>query len=149
MNTKPPTRVLIVDDNVDAAASMGFLLTSYGYDVEVAYNPFSALDLAGINRPDACVLDINMPGMTGYELATRLRAMFPGNVPILATVTAYEDERHFDRAVAAGFDLHFTKPAVAWDVAEQLREYLENMSGGVYQQPREHSGSSGPFRRPQ
>lgn len=147
MDKKLPTRVLIVDDNVDAASSMAFLLTSYGYDVETAFDPFSALDCARLWRPDACVLDINMPGMTGYELASRLRAMFPGNVPILATVTAYEDDKHFDRAVEAGFDLHFTKPAVAWDVAEQLREYLENMSGGVYQLPRERTGADGSIRR--
>lgn len=146
MDKKPPTRILVVDDNVDAAASMAFLLTSYGFDVETAFDPFSALDAAFQFRPDACVLDINMPGMTGYELAKRLRAMFPGNVPILATVTAYEDDSHMDRAVDAGFDLHFTKPAVAWDVAEQLREYIENMSGGVYQELRGRP-DTGSFRR--
>jgi two-component system, OmpR family, response regulator len=83
----------------------------------------SALDVAGRFRPDACVLDINMPGMHGYELARRLRNPLPDRLPILATVTANGDDyEHLDRATEAGFDLHFTKPANPVEVADQLRD---------------------------
>ena len=65
-----------------------------------------------------------MPGMNGYELARRLRALSPGHPPLLATVTAYHDGKHLDRAVDAGFDLHFTKPADPEDIVEQLENHL-------------------------
>jgi CheY-like chemotaxis protein len=71
------------------------------------------------------VLDINMPGMDGYELARRLRASALDHPPVLATVTAFGDNAHLDRAVEAGFDLHFTKPADAYEVADQLAGCLE------------------------
>ncbi len=65
-----------------------------------------------------------MPGMDGYELARRLREMTPSCPRVLATMTAYSDISHLDRAANAGFDLHFTKPADAGDVADQLGECL-------------------------
>ena len=117
-------RVLVVDDNQDAANSMAFLLKAAGYDVETAFDGATALEVAIRFDPDACVLDINMPGMNGYELARRLRGMPRTRPPIIAALTAYSDVRHLDRAVDAGFDLHFTKPADPDDLAAQLEECL-------------------------
>ena len=121
-NKSPLPRVLVVDDNRDAATTLGVLLTAIGYQVETSFDGPSALVKAEEFAPDACVLDINMPGMDGYELARRLRAAAPGRPPVLATVTAYGDHAHLERAAAAGFDLHFTKPADPLEVAAQLGE---------------------------
>ncbi len=117
-------RVLIVDDNQDAAISLAMVLGAVGFDVETSFDGQTALKAAQRFKPDACVLDINMPGMDGYELARRLRANSPAAPPLLATVTAHSDDAHLDRAVEAGFDLHFTKPADPSEVAEQLEHSL-------------------------
>jgi two-component system, OmpR family, response regulator len=92
--------------------------------VETAFNGYAALQAAERFDPDACVLDINMPGMNGYELGRRLRAMTVDHPPVLATVTAYSDGDHLDRAACAGFDLHFTKPADPREVIYQLGECM-------------------------
>lgn len=115
-------RVLVVDDNQDAATTLAFLLAAAGYKAEAAFDGPSALRTAEDFRPDACVLDISMPGMDGYELARRLRARFAAAPPVLATVTAHGDHDHLERAAEAGFDLHFTKPADPAELVEQLSE---------------------------
>jgi CheY-like chemotaxis protein len=120
VTTDKPTRVLVVDDNEDAATSLGFLLTLNGYQVETCFDGPSALAAAETFAPDVCVLDINMPGMDGYELARRIRQANPDHTPLLATVTAYADRAHLEKAADAGFDLHFTKPADPLEVADQL-----------------------------
>ncbi len=117
-------RVLIVDDNQVAATSLAMALGAVGFDVATSFDAQMALKTAETFQPDACVLDINMPGMDGYELARRLRDKTAGKPPLLATVTAYSDDAHLDRAVDAGFDLHFTKPADLTEVAEQLEQSL-------------------------
>jgi two-component system, OmpR family, response regulator len=115
-----PPRVLVVDDNEDAATTLGVLLESAGYEVQTCFDGQTALAEADRFAPDACVLDINMPGMDGYELARRLREKAGQRPPVLATVTAYEDYSHLIKAADAGFDLHFTKPADPLEVLEQL-----------------------------
>ena len=95
-----------------------------GYEVETRFDGPSARTVAVEFEPDACVLDLNMPGMDGYELAERLRARSPGRPPVLATMTAYGDFGHVERADAAGFDLYFTKPAEPKELAEQLEALL-------------------------
>lgn len=116
-------RVLIVDDNQDAALALARILGARGFDVATSFDGKQALKDAESFKPDACVLDINMPGMNGYELARRLRAN-SDDPPLLATVTGYSDHAHLDRAVDAGFDLHFTKPADPSEVADQLGNCL-------------------------
>jgi len=118
-------RVLVVDDNHDAATTLSFLLETAGYQVETCFDGVHALAAAEAFAPDACVLDINMPGMNGYELAKKLREKDPEHAPVIATVTAYEDYGHLEKAVDAGFDLHFTKPANYLEVAEQLADSIK------------------------
>jgi CheY-like chemotaxis protein len=114
-------RALVVDDNLDAAISLAYLLRAEGYRVETAFNGQMAFEIAGRFKPDVCLVDINMPGMSGYELATRIRKGATGrNNPILAAVTGYSDFAHLDRAAAAGFDLHFTKGEDAADIIDQI-----------------------------
>jgi two-component system, OmpR family, response regulator len=118
-------RVLVVDDNRDAATTLGILLESAGYEVHTCFDGKSALKEADRFAPDACVLDINMPGMSGYELARRLREKALDRPPVLVTVTAFDDYNHLTRAAAVGFDLHFTKPANAIEVAEQIADEVK------------------------
>lgn len=118
-------RVLLVDDNEDAATTLAVLLDQAGYQVETAFDGMSAIEIARQFDPDICILDINMPGMSGYELARRIRAMATEHQPLLATMTAYKDDRHLDRASDAGFDLHFTKPAELDDLVDQIESSLE------------------------
>src|SRR4051794_14961021 len=117
-------RVLVVDDNKDAALTLALLLGAAGYQVEATFDGQAALAAADRFAPDACVLDINMPGMDGYELARRLREKDPDHAPVFATVTAYQDYNHLTRAADAGFDLHFTKPADPCEVLDQLGDVL-------------------------
>ena len=117
-------RVLVVDDNRDAADSMSDLLARAGFAVETCYDGRSAVAAAGRARPDACVLDINMPGMDGYTLARQLRELSPDRPPVFATMTAYEDYSHLEKAADAGFDLQFTKPADPSEVARELEVHL-------------------------
>jgi two-component system, OmpR family, response regulator len=125
------TRVLVVDDNREAATSMGRLLAAAGFQVETSFDGPTALAVAERFEPDACVLDINMPGMDGYELARRLRERRPARPPVLATVTGNGDADHLDRAAEAGFDLHFTKPADPAEVVEQLGESVRREADGA------------------
>ena len=117
---KQTPRVLVVDDNADAATTLGDLLAAAGYQVETCLDGPSALAAADRFEPHACVLDIGMPGMDGYELARRLRENAGDRPPVLATVTAYDDDGHLTKAADAGFDLHFTKPADPGEVLDQL-----------------------------
>jgi CheY-like chemotaxis protein len=119
-----PTRVLVVDDNRDAAETLGFLLAFAGYEVETRFDGPSALAAAEEFEPDACVLDINMPRMSGYELAEKLRERSHGRPPVLAAVTAFRDLDHVEEAERTGFDLYFTKPADPGGLAEKLRACL-------------------------
>lgn len=119
MTTKP-YRVLVVDDNPRTAQSLAWLLIDAGYDVREAYCGDTALAILERFHPDVCILDITMHGMNGYELASRIRESTLDQPPLLATMTGLGGCDHLDRAVAAGFDLHFSKPTNLADLIDQL-----------------------------
>jgi CheY-like chemotaxis protein len=102
------------------------LFSLAGFEVETYFDGPSALAAADRFNPDACVLDILMPGMDGYELARRLREKFPERLPVFATMTAYEDYAHLERAVDAGFDLHFTKGTNPEEIIGQLIQGIQD-----------------------
>ena len=102
-------RVLVVDDNVDAANSIAKILGLFGHDVRCAYDGLSALAQAETVRPDVIVLDIGLPGMDGYEVARRLRAGKFARTPLIA-LTGYGQDEDRARSRDAGFDYHLTKP---------------------------------------
>jgi signal transduction histidine kinase/ActR/RegA family two-component response regulator len=105
-----PTRVLVVDDNEDAADTLSMLLDASGFVVRVAYTPQSALDAVTSFQPEIVLMDIGLPEMDGYEVARRLRS---GDRPFggrLVALTGYGQERDVRRAHDAGFDAHLTKP---------------------------------------
>jgi two-component system CheB/CheR fusion protein len=105
-------RVLIVDDNTDAAATLGMLVETLGRnEVHVATNGPDALRIAAERRPDIVLLDLKMPGMDGYEVARRLRSESWGGELMLVAVTGWALDEHKRRTHEAGFDRHLTKPA--------------------------------------
>jgi signal transduction histidine kinase/ActR/RegA family two-component response regulator len=114
-----PRRVLVVDDNEDAAAGTAALLRQMGHTVEVAHSAAQALACAHAQAPEVAILDIGLPDMDGYALAAALRAqasdagagMGTGAAVRLVALTGYGQQADVERADQAGFDLHLTKPA--------------------------------------
>ena len=103
-------RVLVADDNRDSAATCASLLEACGHEVSVANGGRQALDLACKLKPDALLLDIGMPELNGYQLAQRVRATDWGRGAMLIAITGWGQEQDRQRALAAGFDQHLTKP---------------------------------------
>jgi CheY-like chemotaxis protein len=107
----PQRRVLVVDDNKDAAASMGMLLNFLGSDVQVVHDGASALAAIDSYRPDVVLLDIGMPGMDGFEVAQQVRQRAEFNNIMLIALTGWGQAEDRHRTQAAGFDYHLVKPA--------------------------------------
>jgi CheY-like chemotaxis protein len=106
----PPRRVLIVDDNEDAANSLALILELGGHETASVYTAVDALQRAAAFRPEVVLLDIGLPGMDGYEVAQKMREL-PGLRDIrLVAVTGYGRSDDRIRAREAGFDDHLTKP---------------------------------------
>jgi PAS domain S-box-containing protein len=103
-------RVLIVDDNVDSANGLATLLGLSGHEVRVAHDGEEALVTAREHRPEVMLLDIGLPGMDGYELATRLRQEGWSKDSVLIAVTGYAEAKARDRSAEAGFQHHLVKP---------------------------------------
>lgn len=108
---KHALRVLVVDDNQDAADTLAILLGLWGYDCRVNYDGASVLQSARDFRPNCLLLDINMPGMDGYTVARQIRQQPELASVKLVALTAYSDETHTRRIQEAGFDHHVVKPA--------------------------------------
>lgn len=120
MKMKRP-RVLVVDDNRDAADSLAMLLQIDGFPAEVAYEGSVALAAFQKNAADVVVLDIGLPGMDGYEVARRLRALAGESRLTLIALTGYGQERDRERALGAGFQHHLVKPVDYASLREILR----------------------------
>jgi signal transduction histidine kinase/CheY-like chemotaxis protein len=103
-------RVLVVDDNVDAAQSLAVLLNLWGHEVCTAHDGTVALEAAQAWRPEVVLLDIGLPGMDGYEVARRLRALQCPARPLLIALTGHAREEDRRRSQDAGFDRHLVKP---------------------------------------
>jgi PAS domain S-box-containing protein len=103
-------RVLIADDNRDGAESLAILLRVEGHDVSVVHDGAAALVAIERLQPQVALLDIGMPGLTGYEVAQRVRQSGPGRSMLLVAITGWGQDSDKARALDAGFDHHFTKP---------------------------------------
>jgi len=117
-------RLLVVDDNKDAAESMSMLLEMWGHEVAFAYDGPSALETAQEWRPEAVFLDIGLPGMDGYEVAERLRELPQAKDAILIAITGYGQEDDLARSKRAGINHHLVKP-VAPDALRSLIDSLQ------------------------
>jgi CheY-like chemotaxis protein/two-component sensor histidine kinase len=118
-------KILVADDNRDAADTLAMLLEISGFEVLVAHTGEQALAKAGESIPDAVILDIGMPDMTGYEVARRIRAEPWGKSVFLLAITGWGQEEDKERAMAAGFDQHMTKPVDPDSVEQRLRTFLD------------------------
>jgi signal transduction histidine kinase/ActR/RegA family two-component response regulator len=118
-------RVLVVDDNEDAADMIAAALGALGYPVDVAYDGQGALDLAQRGAPSIAILDIGLPDMEGHELARRLRARL-GSILLIA-VTGYGQQRDRELSQEAGFVEHLIKPI---DIEVLVRKLEDHHSGG-------------------
>jgi signal transduction histidine kinase/DNA-binding response OmpR family regulator len=116
-------RILIADDNKDAAQSTGMMLRMLGHEVRSVHNGLQALEEASAFRPDVILLDIGMPQMNGYETARRIRQKRWGKDMVLIALTGWGQEEDKERATAAGLDYHFTKPVNPTD----LEKFLANL----------------------
>jgi two-component system, chemotaxis family, CheB/CheR fusion protein len=119
-STAVSRRILIVDDNRDAADSLALLLQLDGHDVQVAYEGEAALQACAARAPDIALLDIGMPKIDGYELARRMRAQSWGGRIQLVAVTGWGQQADRLHALDAGFDAHLTKPVSAQALASIL-----------------------------
>jgi CheY-like chemotaxis protein len=109
--SQPQSRgVVVADDNRDGAEIMALLLNLSGYEVYIAHSGTEALALAAQHRPSIAILDIGMPGMNGYEVATRIRDEPWGAGIQLIAVTGWGQDEDKRKALDAGFDHHLTKP---------------------------------------
>jgi PAS domain S-box-containing protein len=106
-----PRRVLVVDDNVDAAESLAMLLRIDGHEVRPVYDGTAALEAARTFRPEVILLDIGLPGISGYEVARRLRREPGLEKAFLVALTGYGQDDDRIQSQEAGFDTHLVKPA--------------------------------------
>jgi two-component system, chemotaxis family, CheB/CheR fusion protein len=134
-----PHRILIVDDNADAAESMAMLARAWGHEVVMAGDGPSALKVARHFKPERALVDIGLPGMDGYEVARRLRAAPEHSNLLLVAMTGYGRDEDREKAYAAGFDVHLVKPG---DLAE-LQDVLAN---GATRSRRTPPGNARPER---
>jgi PAS domain S-box-containing protein len=113
-------RVMVADDNKDAADALAMLLELSGHEVRVAHRGRAALELAQRFRPDVAIIDIGMPDLSGYEVAKELRRESWGAGICLIALTGWGQDDDRQRAKDAGFDRHMTKPVEAWALEELL-----------------------------
>jgi len=117
----PPSslQILVVDDNQDAAKSLGLLLEGLGHRIRLAYDGHSALELAYSRPPQALLLDLDLPQLDGYKIAQRLRQDARFAQVLFIAITGYGGSESQRRTQAAGFDYHLTKP-VSLDTLQTL-----------------------------
>jgi PAS domain S-box-containing protein len=116
-------RILVVDDNVDVAESVAMVLRLSGHDVRLAYSGPEALEAAQAYQPEVILLDIGLPGMTGYEVAQRLRQQRPFQRTLFVAVTGYGQGEDKRRSQESGFDHHLTKPVDPEVIMRLLAEW--------------------------
>lgn len=108
--TSRPRRVLLIDDNLDAAESLAQLLALSGHDARTAPDGTRGLALASEFTPQVVFCDLGLPGMNGYEVARRLRALPFGRDMLVVALTGYGQPGDREKTAQAGFDAHLVKP---------------------------------------
>ena len=117
-SAKPGRRILVVDDSVDSAETLGELLKIWGHDVRLAHDGPEAVAAARDYRPEVILLDIGLPGMDGFAVAAQLREEGLGG-RMLVALTGYGEQQDRDRTLRAGFDHHLVKP-ISPDTLQKL-----------------------------
>ncbi len=127
--------VLVVDDNLDAASVLAMMLRNAGHTVVTAHSGEEALTMGWQHEPDAVLLDIGMPDLNGYEVAGRMRITGWGRRALLVALTGWGQKDDIERAIAAGFDIHMTKPADPERIERLLDEFLAARPGAITAEP--------------
>jgi CheY-like chemotaxis protein len=117
--TGAPKRVLVIEDHIDSARSLAFLLADMGHEVEYAINGYVGLDMALRLLPDFVLLDIGLPGMDGFEVCRRIKSKPALERTRVIALTAWAQEEYRVRSKAVGCELHLVKP-VPMQVLEDL-----------------------------
>jgi CheY-like chemotaxis protein len=117
-------RILVVDDNQDAAESLGMLLEMMGHDVRTAHDGLAAVEAVAASRPDVVLLDIGMPKLDGHGAARRIRELPGGTGVVLVALTGWGQDEDRRLSKEAGFDHHMTKPVEFSDLKKLLAETL-------------------------
>ncbi len=115
-------RILVVDDNTDAAISLAMLLTDLGHEVDTAFGGHEGVSKAESMRPNLIFLDLGMPRMDGIEAAKRVRALPDGRDITLIALTGWGQEHHHQQTSAAGFNRHLVKPIDPNDLERLLAD---------------------------
>jgi CheY-like chemotaxis protein len=117
-------RVLVVDDNVDAAETLALMLKLHGHHVETAHDGMDALRVAPVFVPHVILLDLGMPNLNGYETANRIRSQPWGRDMALVALTGWGQPKDRKRTVEAGFDAHLVKPVDQNTLLKTLHEVV-------------------------
>jgi len=120
--TSDRRRVLIADDNYDAAEVLAALLELRGHEVRIAHDGVEALEAGDALNPDLVLLDLGMPKMDGYEAARQMRLRAWGERATIIAVTGWGQQHDRDRTAAAGFDAHLVKPVTDAELFKLLAE---------------------------
>ena len=110
MDQKSPRRIVVADDNEDSAESFAMLLSFSGHEVRIAHDGAAALDAVRNFRPDVAFLDIGMPGLTGYDVAQRIKELNFPKRPFVIAITGFDQPVNRVAAEQTGFDLYMVKP---------------------------------------
>jgi two-component system, cell cycle response regulator DivK len=134
-----PKRILLVDDYPDALEIWGLYLRSRGYDVQTADDGLEAVVKAHEYAPDAIVLDLELPGITGFEVATRLReSSETAGIPLIAA-TGYSHPRQLQQARQAGFDTILIKPCEPTTLVAEVERLVEERRAVGVRERRTHA----------
>jgi CheY-like chemotaxis protein len=106
----PPHRILVVDDNQDAARSLSMLLKCAGHEVQTVYDGLAAVEAAQEFQPDVVLLDIGLPKLNGHEACRRIRQLRPGSNIVVIALTGWGQDEDRQKSSDAGFDAHLVKP---------------------------------------
>ncbi|NUZ05533.1 hybrid sensor histidine kinase/response regulator [Piscinibacter koreensis] len=123
-------RVLIADDNLDLATSLGDVLGSLGHKVSIVHDGHAALEAATSQPFDVALFDIGMPGLNGYELARRVRASETARDLLMVAVTGFGQQADRERTADAGFNRHMVKPVAPRELIEFLDAHARRLEGG-------------------
>ncbi|HVX10125.1 MAG TPA: response regulator [Pirellulales bacterium] len=116
-------RILVVDDDRDLAELLGRRLVLEGHDVDVCTDGWTALEMARLVHPDAVLTDLAMPGIDGWQLASRLRESLRSEVPLIVAISAYQTGDDYGRSRSAGIDFHLAKPRYFDELRRILLRY--------------------------
>jgi DNA-binding response OmpR family regulator len=122
-------KILIADDEPNIVAALEFLLQQSGYEVHIAHNGVEALDLVEVHIPDLVLLDVMMPGKSGYEVCTRIRKRADWRHIRIVMLSAKRRDVEVNKGLSMGADLYVTKPFSTRELMARIKELLDQGPG--------------------